>query len=438
MTKLLRSVSFLLYATVRVQSNDNGLAQTPPMGWRSWNQFGQNVNQSLMISIMHSMVHRGRVDHNGIPTSLCDLGYCDAGLDDNWQACHSPLAAPGMNYHDVNGYPIVNTSSFPDLRIMVDTAHSLGLKAGFYGNNCICSDNCRNETECEMQISADVDAFINWGFDSWKLDGCGGENNLTLFDTYLRERLPDKPILVENCHWGEEAYDPDPSLPPREGCPFNFYRSGGDNQPNYEAILGELAMLEKYRARNMSIPGCWAYPDMLEVGVRLDDANKTIALSQAESRSHFGAWCVVSSPLFLTHDLRDEDVNDHIWSIISNREAIAVNQAYAGDSGGVYEQVPPPVETNTENYMEMKSSGATSSILRRRILGDFNNFNTISQLPSYQYLSKPLGGGKVAILLMNTFTESQMLEATFEDVPGLSTCENGYMVRNVWTHTDEG
>ena len=64
---------------------------------------------------------------NGKPTSLCDLGYCDVGLDDNWQECDSPDAAPGMHYHDVDGNPIVNKDRFPSFKNMTDYAHSLGL-----------------------------------------------------------------------------------------------------------------------------------------------------------------------------------------------------------------------------------------------------------------------------------------------------------------------
>ena len=71
---------------------------------------------------------------DGEPTSLCDLGYCDVGLDDNWQACHSKDAAPGMHYHDKDGKPIVNLDLFPDLGAMVDHAHSLKLTAGW----CTC------------------------------------------------------------------------------------------------------------------------------------------------------------------------------------------------------------------------------------------------------------------------------------------------------------
>ena len=37
---------------------------------------------------MDGMISRSR-SVDGVPTSLCDLGYCDVGLDDNWQACGS-------------------------------------------------------------------------------------------------------------------------------------------------------------------------------------------------------------------------------------------------------------------------------------------------------------------------------------------------------------
>ncbi len=53
--------------------NDNGLALLPPMGWRSWNLFGANVNQQLIEGIMDAMVRRDRTV-DGVPTSLCDLG----------------------------------------------------------------------------------------------------------------------------------------------------------------------------------------------------------------------------------------------------------------------------------------------------------------------------------------------------------------------------
>ena len=39
-------------------SNENGLARTPPLGWRSWNLYGANVNQSLIEGIMDGMMRK--------------------------------------------------------------------------------------------------------------------------------------------------------------------------------------------------------------------------------------------------------------------------------------------------------------------------------------------------------------------------------------------
>jgi hypothetical protein len=67
------------------------------MGWRSWNLFGADVNQGLIEGIMDGMVSRKRTV-DGVPTSLCDLGYCDVGLDDNWQQCGS-YGPDDFTYH---------------------------------------------------------------------------------------------------------------------------------------------------------------------------------------------------------------------------------------------------------------------------------------------------------------------------------------------------
>ena len=111
---------------------------------------------------MAAIANRSRTV-NGVPTSLCDLGYCDVGLDDNWQSC-GKYGPNGYSFHDANGRPVVNQQRFPDFIAMTTYAHSLGLTSGWYGNNCICSDHCSDET-C---YQGDVDAVMDYGFDSIK------------------------------------------------------------------------------------------------------------------------------------------------------------------------------------------------------------------------------------------------------------------------------
>ena len=117
---------------------------------------------------MAAIANRSRTV-NGVPTSLCDLGYCDVGLDDNWQSC-GKYGPNGYSFHDANGRPVVNQQRFPDFIAMTTYAHSLGLTSGWYGNNCICSDHCSDET-C---YQGDVDAVMDYGFDSIKREFGGG------------------------------------------------------------------------------------------------------------------------------------------------------------------------------------------------------------------------------------------------------------------------
>lgn len=387
---------------------DNGLGRTPPMGWRSWNLYGANVNQKLIEGIMDGMVSRKRcVD--GVPTSLCDLGYCDVGLDDNWQTCVSGKHGYKYHYHDNAGVPIINQERFPDMIAMTTHAHKLGLTAGWYGNNCICAEN-NTKPAPEFMYRADVAALTEFGFDAVKLDGCGSQYDLDLWSRLLN--ATGRPIMIENCHWGR-------TTPNATWCPWNFFRSSGDVRAAYGSIVGNLQTTVHWAKSGLSRPGCWAYPDMLEVGCKHGPGGvHDPGLTPEETRAHFGAWAIVSSPLTLSHDVNNDTIMDSIWPIIANKEAIAVNQAWAGHSGSPFKQA--------DNNVTLEDSDYVNSTLTR--------FNVTA--PSWQFFYKPLGDDKIAVLLMNHDNKEQELTLSFSDVPGLkcSTCT----VRCIWGHKDLG
>ena len=57
------------------------LARSPlllPSRRRSWNLFGANVDQGLIMAQMSAIANRSRMV-NGAPMSLADLGYSDVG-----------------------------------------------------------------------------------------------------------------------------------------------------------------------------------------------------------------------------------------------------------------------------------------------------------------------------------------------------------------------
>jgi hypothetical protein len=39
----------------------------------------------------------------------------------------------------------------------------------------------------------------------------------------------------------------------------------------------------------------------------------------AHDRAHFGSWAIISAPLYLSFDLRDDVRMDRVWALITNR-----------------------------------------------------------------------------------------------------------------------
>ena len=254
-----------LLAAATVVAIDNGLGLRPPRGWRSWNQFQCAINQSLVEAQYAVLVSRSR-SVDGVPTSLLDLGYVTAGIDDCWQKCNSGPLFQG--FHDAHGYPVVDERIFPDMKAMAAKAKSLGLIPGWYGNNCHCAEHRKG---CELSeghdscFAGDVQATLDFGFESIKLDGCGIQKNVTHYAALFN--ATGKRVLIEDCHNGNPTYPTRDAATGAVDCPMNFFRSSADIRPTYGSMLINLRSTSAYNGANLTGPGCWAYPDMLEVGV---------------------------------------------------------------------------------------------------------------------------------------------------------------------------
>lgn len=187
----------------------NGLAKTPPLGWRSWNAFGNRITQDMMIEAAEALVAKNRTiaGHSG-NVSLCDIGYCQVGVDEGWEACGA-----GVNgtQHNADGTPTIDPT-FPDTKGMVDQIHALGLKAGWYLNGCKCGER----TEVELNYEGDIKSLDAFGFDNVKIDGCGAQRNQTLY-AQLMQQTGDG-FTIENCHWGRCTASDDSSCPTLEWC----------------------------------------------------------------------------------------------------------------------------------------------------------------------------------------------------------------------------
>lgn len=124
------------------------------------------------------------------PSALPQLTLTlNLALGDGWQVCGRGSASTGVSsvdldgrrarlgdgpipaFHDPSGRPVLDGRKFPDLAGMVRRAHALGLKSGFYVNNCICAERGIGGAEAaERAMARTAEAIIALGFDSLKVD----------------------------------------------------------------------------------------------------------------------------------------------------------------------------------------------------------------------------------------------------------------------------
>merc|ERR1719300_1656307 len=200
--------------------------------------------------------------------SLHDAGYIRIGIDEGWENCSGSDPNHGLRQHDQEGYPMINTDKFPDMKALVDYGHSKGVKMGWYLNGCACGER----QERALNYQGDVKRLHEFGFDGVKLDGCGAATNMTYYAELMK--ATGKAYETENCHWGHCGTDawyhnPDgSSCPTTKWCPFNWYRTSGDINSGTMSWYQNLQTTIKFQDIDspLSVPHCWAYPDMMEVG----------------------------------------------------------------------------------------------------------------------------------------------------------------------------
>ena len=135
---------------------------------------------------------------------------------------------------------LVNTSRFPSMRALAAKAKALGLQPGWYGNNCVCKETrpaCALHDGESACFAGDVNATIDFGFETIKVDGCGIEKNVSHFAALFN--ATGKAVLIEDCGNGVplKAYRDDAG---KLVCPMNMYRSSSDLHPVWHSVLNNL------------------------------------------------------------------------------------------------------------------------------------------------------------------------------------------------------
>ena len=119
-----------------------------------------------------------------------------------------------------------------------------------------CAFNADGSDSCFV---GDVEATIDFGFASLKIDSCGIQRNMTEYARLFNES--GHALVLENCHNGN-PYNPVRGAHDNVECPMNLFRTSGDIRPQWGSILSNLMTTVEFNA-GLSGPGCYGYPDML-------------------------------------------------------------------------------------------------------------------------------------------------------------------------------
>ena len=289
-------------------------ADNPPlMGWSSWNTYGFQINDSVIQAQADAMVKLG----------FKDCGYNHINIDDGF-----------FGGRDAEGNLLIHPERFPNgLRGLVDYIHSQGLKAGIYsdaGRNTCASYWGKPKDEIGIGVglyghdAEDMDLFFNpekLNFDFIKVDYCGADanNNAEGLDLDVEQRYKEIAAAIKAvgrdevtwniCRW---------AFPGTWACGLvDSWRTTEDIYLGWESvksIINQSLYLSAYTTY-----GHYNDMDMLEVGRGLTDE---------EDKTHFGMWCIMSSPLLIGCDMND--IKGNALELMQNKELIALNQNELG------------------------------------------------------------------------------------------------------------
>jgi alpha-galactosidase len=361
--------------TIPVHAQKPGWAVVPPMGWNSWNCFGGNINEKLIMGIADAMVNSG----------MKEAGYEYVVIDDCWQLGRKRNVVNNVELkgRDSHGIILADTVKFPHgIKYVADYVHSKGLKFGLYTAPGVSS--CAGYTGSQGYEELDINTFAEWGVDFIKLDWCGCTENDTVVLQRWRKLLnkTSRPIIF-SANTGNLQ-----SWLPKYG---DMWRTGSDIQKIWASDpysfkifpgIADIFKLNLYSPVHQTVSG-YNDPDMLQVGNIPDEDSKT----------HFSMWCMFGAPLIAGNDLRK--MTPSIIKILTNPEAIAIDQDPTANQGTLVKEFAPGLELWAKNL--------------------------------YKY-------SEYAVILLNKGEVPAKMVFDYKDLD----LKNPVFLRDVWSHSDLG
>lgn len=273
---------------------------TPPLGWNSWNTFGEEINEKVVMESADTLIETG----------LADAGYNYIVIDDCWL----------LRERDENGRMVPDPAKFPHgMKYVSDYVHSKGLKFGMY--SCAGYHTCAGYPASFDHEFTDARTFAEWGVDYLKYDYCFHPKTLPGHILYKRMAVAlsncGRDIVFSACSWGSDLTR---FWIKETGA--NLWRSTADINDSWKSIK-ELSLIAGDAVRLGSI-NCYPDMDMLVCGMNGKGNVGLAGCTPDEYRLHFSLWALMGSPLMIGCDIRSMD--DFTKETLMNKDVLAINQ----------------------------------------------------------------------------------------------------------------
>lgn len=339
--------------------NHHRFAQTPPLGWNSWDCYGASVTEEEVRGNAEYMAKYLKED--GWQYIVVDIQWYEPGAN---SSLYRPFVELEMDEYSrlipaVNRFP--SAAKGKGFKLLSDYVHSLGLKFGIHimrgiprqavhHNTAILNsahtarDIAHPNSICPWNtdmygIDASKDGaqeyydslfrlYAEWGVDYVKVDDIAASK---LYNTHADEiKLIRK--AIDNCG-RDMVLSLSPGPAPLEFADTlrdnaNMWRMTDDYWDQWDLLYDMFERCEKWSG--LSGPGYWPDCDMLplgHIGIRSVDgggADRWTRFTKEEQVTMLTLWSIFRSPLMFGGELRDND--SWTLSLLTNKDMLELNQ----------------------------------------------------------------------------------------------------------------
>jgi len=365
------AVLAIALTTLAARRNVSSLAITPPMGWNSWDAWGETIDEAEF-----------RATATWFSNNLKEFSWQYVVIDEGWFAQHPENPAGQQDYTlSDEGLYLPAPNRFPSsaggkgFGPLANWVHSLGLKFGLHiirgipraavtrnlriagshftaGEAADTSDTCRWNSDNygvkdnqagQAYYDAVAELYARWGVDYLKVDCISSPWKAD--EIHMIQRALDKTgrsIVLSLSPGPTPLADAGDAIRSAQlwrisDDVWDVWSKPADAPQFPQAEKNQFALLAKWET--FAGPGHWPDADMLSIG-DLGPAPgwgqpRHTRLTRDEVRTMMSLWSIARSPLFIGANLLKMDAFTE--SVLTNPEIIALDQ-YSEDNHPVIQK----------------------------------------------------------------------------------------------------